>query len=267
MTVQHRGPGAREDHPLPWGSWLTQVGREVEDDDGRRWRSVREAFWIGRLGFPSVHFVPEQQELLLRVLTALEHGWRSPSENMHDLFFGDMMFWRFYMCWLVSIRLAKAHDHGNPLSARLTEEGLQVRLMLSATAEPAWAELPIADVVEAVRHAHHGGPEGSREAMLQAFERETATRPSGFARKTVGRSHMIVLTGLSKDGRMPMRRTFWSLGFADSDDRDDFFGWLAVRAHRWDDWAAIAYRKGADRLTQHLLTLMSTSAGKGPDAG
>lgn len=255
----HRGPDSGRDQPLPWGHWLTQVGYKVEDGKGGSWRSVREAFWVGRLGFPSIHFVPEQQELLLRVLSAIERGTGSRSEGMNDLFSGDMMFWRFYMCWIVSTRLAEVDHRGSPLAPRLTEEGVQVRLMLSATAEPAWAELPMADVVDAARRAHHGAPEELREAMLQSFERETATRPTGFARKAVGRSHMVVLTGLSTDGRMPLRRTFWSLGFADPVLRDDLYGWLAQRVHRWDDWAAMAYSKGADGLTQHLLTLMSAS--------
>lgn len=196
----------------------------MEDGKGGGWRSVREAFWVGRLGFPSIHFVPEQQELLSRVLSTIERSTESRSDGRHDLFFGDMMFWRFYMCWIVSIRLADVDGRGNPLNPRLTVEGFQVRLMLSATAEPAWAELPMADVVDAVRRAHHGPPEQLREAMLQSFERETAARSTGFARRTVGRSHMVVLTGLSKDGRTPLRRTFWSLGFADTDHRDDFYG-------------------------------------------
>ncbi|MEI5688083.1 MULTISPECIES: hypothetical protein [Sphingomonas] len=231
----------------------------MEDGQGGSWRSVREAFWVGRLGFPSIHFVPEQQELLLRVLSTIERGTDQRSEGRHELFSGDMLFWRFYICWIVSIGLADVDGRGNPLNPLLTEEGLQVRLMLSATADPAWAELRMSEVVDAVRRAHHGGPEELREAMLQSFERESAARPTGFARKTVGRSHMVTLTGLSTEGRMPLRRTFWSLGFADPEHRDDFYGWLAQRVHRWDDWAAIAYNKGADALTQHLLTLMSSS--------
>lgn len=258
-----RGPQGGRDQPLPWGHWLTQVGCRVEDGKGGSWRSVREAFWVGRLGFPSIHFVPEQQELLLRVLSTIERSTDLRPEGRHDLFCGDMMFWRFYMCWIVSIRLADVDGHGSPLNPRLTEEGVQARLMLSATAEPAWAELPMADVVDAVRRAHHGAPEELRETILQTFEREAASRPTGFARKTVGRSHLVVLTGLSTEGRMPLRRTFWSLGFADPEHRDDFYGWLAQRVHRWDDWAAIAYTKGADGLTQHLLTLMSASISGG----
>ncbi len=255
--MQARGPAAGGGQILPWGWWLTQVGSFVEDGKGGRWRSVREAFWNGRLGFPPVHYAPEQHELLLRVLSTIEQGWPCSQEGYHDLFSGDMMFWRFYMCWLASIRLVESGKDGDPLAGRLTNEGLQVRLMLSATAEPAWAELPIAEVVDAVRRAHHGEPEKQREAALQAFERETAARPTGFARKTAGRTYMVVLTGLSTEGRMPLRRTFWSLSFADPDQRDDFYGWLAQRAHRWDDWADIAYRQGANGLTQHLLGLMS----------
>lgn len=39
---------------LPWGWWLRADATGVEDEQGRRWKSVRDAFWRGRLGFPDV---------------------------------------------------------------------------------------------------------------------------------------------------------------------------------------------------------------------
>ena len=57
---------------LPWGWWLRANPRGYEDASGRNWASVRDAFWVGELGFPSVHFAPEQHELMLRVMTAIK---------------------------------------------------------------------------------------------------------------------------------------------------------------------------------------------------
>lgn len=253
MTVRPRG---RPDGPQPWGWWLLQNGEWIEDGKGGRWRSVRDAFWQGHLRFPKTHVAPEQQELLLRVLVGIEHHWFAPADNKHELFGGDMLFWRFYQCWLGSIGLLQVDADTDPLSAPLSEEGRSVRLMLTATAEPEWAELPMPEVVDAVRSANRGAPEDLRESVIRAFEKEVARRPNVFERRTVHRSHLVALTGLSTEGRMPLRRTFWSLSFADADQRDDFYGWLAERVDRWDDWAEVAYRSGAEALTQRLLSLV-----------
>ena len=37
------------DAALPWGWWLRVVGSSIEDSQGRRWNSVRQAFWEGEL--------------------------------------------------------------------------------------------------------------------------------------------------------------------------------------------------------------------------
>ncbi|WP_274602278.1 hypothetical protein [Sphingomonas sp. CFBP 8760] len=42
---------------------------------------------------------------------------------------------------------------------------------------------------------------------------------------------------------MPTRSVIWSHSFAASPARDDFFGWLADRVDRWDDWARLAYER------------------------
>ena len=82
-------PGGRD---LPWGWWLRVNGSELEDEQGRRWRSVREAFWLGRVGFPAGHLVPEQLELLLRVLASLDGASLRVGETRDDLFGGDWLF-------------------------------------------------------------------------------------------------------------------------------------------------------------------------------
>lgn len=56
---------------------------------------------------------------------------------------------------------------------------------------------------------------------------------------------------------MPLRRVMWSVSFPDAGVRDDFFGWLAGRVDRWEDWGSMAHRQGADALTRHLLGLLA----------
>ncbi len=191
MTSPNRGPNSGRNQPLPWGHWLTQIGY-------RAWRTARaeagaasgRRFWVGRLGFPSIHFVPEQQELLLRVLSTIERGTDQRSEGRHELFSGDMLFWRFYICWIVSIGLADVDGRGNPLKSASDRGGAAGAPYALGDRRPRMGGVAYVRVVDAVRRAHHGGPEELREAMLQSFERESAARPTGFARKTVGRSHM-----------------------------------------------------------------------------
>ncbi|UZK68856.1 hypothetical protein OKW76_12535 [Sphingomonas sp. S1-29] len=253
---------------LPWGWWLRASGSVLEDDDGRTWRSVRDAFWQGHLSFPDAHFAAEQHELLLRVLTAIEGRWGSVAEQQHDLFGGDMMSSRFYRCWLISIGLLDAGvsfgNIPNPLQGGLTDLGRSVMLMLQATREPAWQDLPMVDVIDAVAEKELGQAGEAREKELNAFEREVGHRRYVFARERVGRSHLITLTGISTGigARMPVRRVMWSQSFTDTGARDDLFAWLAMRVGRWDDWGALAYENGAEALTGHLFTLFIVGMGK-----
>lgn len=244
---------------LPWGWWLRVNGHGLEDVDGRRWRSVRDAFWRGLLGFPDIHVVPEQHELMLRVLTAVGLRGGRGAEDRHDLFNGDMLFWRFYMCWLSSIGMIGNDKRESALHAPLSDLGRSVMLMLQATREPEWVDLPMPSVVEAVRSTQYGPPDDAREKALVAFESEVARRPHVFARERVHRSHLVTLTGLGVGARMPVRRVMWSQAFSDETARDDFFAWLAERVDRWEDWGLLAYSKGAAGLTQRFLSLMIES--------
>lgn len=241
---------------LQWGWWLRVNGRGLEDGEGRTWRSVRDAFWQGLLGFPDIHVAPEQHELMLRVLTAIDLRGARAAEDRNDLFDQNMMFWRFYMCWLSSIGLLQTEDRVSPLQTSLSDLGRSVMLMLQATREPDWVNLPIRSVIDAVRTADHGPLDVGREKALVAFESEVARRPCVFARERLHHSHLVTLTGIGAGARMPVLRVMWSQAFADETARDDFFAWLAERVDRWDDWAVIAYSKGAKALTQRFLSLM-----------
>lgn len=253
---------------LPWGWWLRASSSGLEDEQGRTWRSVRDAFWQGELKFTGVHFGKEQHELMLRTLAALDNRFVGDSENRHDLFGGDMLFWRFFMCWLGSIGMTEtsssAGPWASPLEGRLTPEGVSVLLMLRATRDPAWEALPMAEIIEAVAFADNTA-DAARQGALRAFEDAIGLRRHVFARENIGRSHLITLTGMEGGPgvRMPVRRVTWSMAFPDAATRDDMFAWLATRVIRWDDWGGMAFSKGQDALTQHLLGLVVASGMRG----
>lgn len=249
------GPGGPGD-TLPWGWWLRAVNGSLQDPDGNTWSSVREAFWRGRLGFPETHVAHEQHELLLRVLMSIERPFGDGVERNHDLFKGDMAAWRFYMCWLHSVGLTTPTQGRWEFSGSLSAEGRSVLAMLQATREPGHAVLSFTAVLGAVRRAGRTEADDSRERALRSFERGVARVHFLFAREDLAGRPVVTLTGFG-DGRMPLRRVIWSQSFADTDVRDNFFAWLAQRVDRWEDWGAMAYGKGADALTTHLLGLFA----------
>lgn len=167
-----------------------------------------------------------------------------------------MASWRFYMCWLASIGLTETSARVTALSAPLSDLGRSVLAMLQATREPGWAPLPFRDVKKAVRSAGATEADESREAALTAFEREVALLPYVFAREQVHHSHVLTLTGVRSEARLPLRRVMWSQSFPAPKARDDFFAWIAERVDRWEDWGELAYRRGADALARHFLTLL-----------
>lgn len=239
---------------MPWGWWLRVVNGRLQDPDGNMWSNVREAFWRGRLGFPEIHVAPEQHELLLRVLMSIDRPYGDGVECNHDLFDGDMAAWRFYMCWLHSTGLTAPQPGKWSFNEPLSAEGRSVLAMLQATREPGHAVLSFKAVLEAVRGAARSAADDDREESLRSFERGVVRLHFLFARESLAERPVVTLTGFG-DGRMPLRRVIWSQSFADTDVRDNFYAWLAQRVDRWEDWGAMAYRKGADALTSHLLTL------------
>ena len=253
MTTRWFGDAGQD---LPWGWWLRANGSMLEDEDGRRWGTVREAFWVGHLGFPNTHVVAEQHELLLRVLGTLDRSHQHGRETIHDIFTGDMVFWRFYMCWLRSVGLVDTIPGRSGIEGPLSTIGRSVLLMLQATRDPDWAPLPFAAVAAAVGSAEGAHADDAREAALVAFEREAAQLPYVFARETLHTSLIVTLTGFGAGARMPVRRVMWSQSFPDQRARDDFFAWLAERVERWEDWGKMAYSRGSASLSQHLFGLL-----------
>jgi hypothetical protein len=246
---------------LPWGWWLRASGAQLEDEQGRKWNSVRDAYWRGHLGFLSDPVAEEQQELLLRALMAIDSRGASSVESKSDLFGSDFLFWRFYQSWLSSIGLLNTTEQWQLFRSHLSPEGRSVKLMLQATRQPEWEVMPMREVVEAVIAATRGSDADKREQVLIAFEREVGFRRHTFARERVGRSYLVTLTGIATEARMPTRRVTWSQSFSDAPARDDLFAWLANRVDCWDAWGSLAYQKGADAFTNHLLTLVIEAGG------
>ena len=252
---------------LPWGWWLRAGPDGFVDEHGRAWKSVRDAFWEGELGFPPVHFAPAQLELMLRVMTAIGSGWHGVAEQRHDVFDGDMMFWRFHHCWLASIGMVETAPDwvamspwSNVLDAGLSALGRSVLMMLQATRESEFERLPMAAVVAAVG-ADHGPDTEARGRALAGFEREVGFRRHTFAREGIGAQFLVTLTGITTGARMPTRKVAWSQSFADARSCDDMFAWLAERVHRWNDWGELADRQGADALTRPLLSVIVGAGG------
>lgn len=248
--------GRNDAGAAPWGWWLRAQGGVIVDPEGREWASVRDAFWQGRLGFPATHVAPEQHELLLRVLLSIERPYGDTTERVHDIFSGDMMFWRFHHCWLVSVGLVDRMPGLLGFNSALTAEGRSVLAMLLATRDPGHAVLSLSAVLEAMRAAGRTAADGAREDALRSIERGVVRMLYLFAREELAGRPVVTLTGMA-GGRMPMRRVMWSQSFTDPDVRDNFFAWLTQRVDRWEDWGAMAYSKGADALTTHLLGLFA----------
>jgi hypothetical protein len=255
---------ARDRHrpgELPWGWWLRVNGNYLEDEEGGRWKSVRDAFWQSELGFCDMSTVPAQLEFLLRILLSVDMGGRRETESQYDLFRGEPLFWTFYMCWLGTVGLLAGTGRRGVSEDRLSPEGRSALMMLMATREPEWEDLPIADVLAAVVASSRAPSDLAREQALQDFERSVGIRRHVFAREMVGRLHTITLTSMAtgRPARMPTRRVTWSLAFDDVVVRDDLFAWIVARVDNWDHWGSMAYSQGADSLTQRLLALVVAS--------
>lgn len=162
------------------------------------------------------------------------------------------------MCWLKALGLTATVERGSALDADLSDEGKSVLLMLRATHDPEWIDLPFTTVVASAIFGARAESSAAQEQTFRAFEREVAVRPYVFARETIHGSPAVTLTCIATEGRMTLRRVIWSQRFSELPARDDFFAWLAERVDRWDDWGDKAYRRGGVALTQHLFAMLAT---------
>lgn len=121
-------------HPaLPWGYWLTSTGEvpgepPLVDEDGRVWRSVRHAFWVGRLGLPDFleAWINAILEFIMCYLAIVDGRFVAKEERVRDIFLGDRHFDTFFGTWMEVNGLVAERG-------RLTAEGHAALLMLIAT--------------------------------------------------------------------------------------------------------------------------------------
>jgi len=245
-------------HPdIPWGYWLVSTSDipgqpPLVDNEGREWGSVREAFWVGRLGLPWIYSpsVNRVLEFMASYLAIADGRFVAAEERVGDIFLGDGHFDRFFRAYLLAAGLVN-EDDGRP-----TPEGRAVLLMLIATRTREDAEENVGlDWIMANRSVV--GHSERREAAEQVERRErvAARMAHRFASDTIGGDPVVKLIGLRITREIPVRSTLWTMSWPDGDKnaRDRFCLWLLERVDRWDDWSEMVTRDGARALTEHFM--------------
>lgn len=253
-------------HPdLPWGYWFVSTsdipGRPpLVDEDGREWGSVREAFWIDRLGLPTIHsgWMNAIMEFMASYLAILDGRFVAPEERVRDIFLGDGHLDQFFRAYLLAIGLV------NDTDGRPTPEGRAALLMLIATRTREDAEDEVGlDWIMANRTV--AGHSERRAAAEQVERREKVAERMAhrFATDTIGGDPVVKLIGLRITKEIPVRSTLWTMTWSDGDwlARDRFYLWLLERIDRWDAWSEMVTRDGARALTEHFMKLAFCNGG------
>jgi len=244
---------------LPWGYWLTSMGDvpgrpPLVDDEGREWDSVREAFWIGRLGLPSVydHAANEIMEFMASYLAILDGRFVAPEERVRDIFAGDRHLDRFFHAYMLASGLVQDFD-GRP-----TPEGRAVLLMLIATRqrEDAGEEVGLEWIV-ANRTVARSAERMAAAARVERAEHVASRMAYRFVTDMIGREPVVKLIGLRITREIPVRSSLWSMSWPDGDRiaRDRFYLWLLERIDRLADWSDMVTPNGARTLTEHFMKL------------
>lgn len=252
----------RRNPNLPWGYWIVidadgSSSAPLIDDQGRRWHSLREALWVGRLGMidDEQHAAvnDEQVEFLLAVLSAIDRTVVSVAGMVTDMFNNNWINTAHYAAWLGGQGLIEAaHSLTN---AKLTPEGRAILVMLAATRKRELATLPTG--LPSLHPFARLRPEPDQQAMSAAIAAAEAALPVDivrFMRKDTAKRPAIVLVGAA-NARLPMAETHWSISFAEGYQRDRFYLWLLAHADRWSAWLDIARQHRDGSLTEHLLAL------------
>lgn len=247
-------------HPdLPWGYWMVSSGAvpgdpPLIDENGREWRSVREAFWVGRLGMPSIYvaWANEVMEFMASYLAIIDGRFVAREERVQDIFSGDGHFEHFFGTYLITAGLV---DAGNK---RATPEGRAVLSMLIATRTRDDAAEDVGlDWIIANRTVSSHSERMAAAEQVERRERVAARMAHRFATDTIGGDPAVKLIGLRITIEIPVRSTLWTMTWSDGDQfaRDRFYLWLLERIDRWDDWSDMVMRYGARALTEHLMKL------------
>ena len=249
----------RRNPALPWGYWLHADGaasaQPLVDEQGRRFKTVREAFWIGRLGMPNSLNMEEHLERLTAYLAVISRRVVHVDENAHDLFAGEQDFERFYRTWVYSQGLTGGDP---PFGSGISTEGHSALVMLASTRLSQVRGIPLgSDAIATL--APSKGSDVETAAWLNLVEAVSAKLPFRFARQELWGKPAVALIGDGLGEVVPLRRTLWMQSFSDNQARDRFHVWLARRIDRWESWGKMAYARGAPVLTQHLLAMVMTA--------
>lgn len=247
-------------HPdLPWGYWMVSSGSvpgepPLVDEDGREWGSVREAFWIDRLGLPAIHsgWMTGIMEFMACYLAIADGRFVAPDERVRDIFLGDRHLDQFFRAYLLAAGLV------NDTDGRPTPEGRSVLLMLMATRtrEDAAEDVGLDWIIANRTAASHSERVAAAE-QVERRERVAARMAHRFATDTLSGDPIVKLIGLRITREIPVRSTLWTMAWRDGDRlaRDRFYLWLLERIDRWDEWSEMVSRDGARALTEHFMKL------------
>ncbi|MBU2340930.1 MAG: hypothetical protein KKE77_06760 [Alphaproteobacteria bacterium] len=247
-------------HPeLPWGYWLTSTGEipgepPLVDEDGREWDSVREAFWVGRLGLPMTYGagVNEILEFMLSYLAIKDSRFVAPEESARDIFVGDGHLGSFFGAFMRAAGLMEDR------TGRPTAEGRAVLLMLIATRTRDDADEEIGlDWIAATRSLARAKERRATSDLVVQRERIASRMAHRFATDEIAGDPVVKLIGLRITREVPVRSTLWSMSWPDRDQygRDRFYLWLLERIDRWDAWSEMVTEDGSRALTEHLMKL------------
>lgn len=224
------------------------------DEDGREWGSVREAFWINRLGLPAIHsrWMNGIMEFMASYLAIADGRFVAAEERVRDIFLSDGHLDQFFRAYLLAAGLV------NDTDGRPTPEGRAALLMLIATRtrEDASEDVGLDWIVANRTVAGHSERLAAAE-QIERRERVAARMTHRFVTDTIGHEPAVKLIGLRITQAIPVRSTLWTMTWPDNDRfaRDCFYLWLLERIDRWDDWSEMVTRYSARALTEHFLKL------------
>lgn len=224
------------------------------DEDGREWRSVREAFWIDRLGLPSIHsgWMNGIMGFMASYLAIADGRFVAPEERIRDIFQGDGHLDQFFRAYLLAVGLV------NDTDGRPTPEGRAALLMLIATRtqEDAGEAVGLEWIV-ANRTVADRSERMSVAKEVERRERVAARMAHRFATDTIDGMPVVKLIGLCITQEIPIRSTLWSMSWPEGDRyaRDRFYLWLLERIDRWDAWSEMVSEDGTRALTEHFMKL------------
>ena len=245
----------RRNPNLPFGYWCIADPEDyphLVDEFGRRWPSLRDYIWCSRLQMArgSNWEFTAMTEFLLAVLAAIDRRVMYIEEQVNDLFAGAWDVARHYSAWLEGHMLAEG------LTGDLTPEGRAILVALASTRGAEAAPIPIGlPTIAPWRGLDGGDTREERERVFKVNETFARDLPGRFVRERINGDPGIKLVGAPTGANIPLGRVLWTMTFADEYARDRLFAWLVHRLDRWEAWAEMANKHGAQAFTEHILRL------------